>query len=260
MTGVKLKILTTLLCVTTTVFADNGTPSPQQEERDKILSLTALAVVYRDWQSPPTSPQSRGHNIGSILVNKDHEPVFWARNSANITDNGSQHGEVRLIQNFLNCNNIGKYANGYTVYTSLEPCAMCTGLMTLTRVSRVVYVQADPGYGHARDALKKINYPNVFEQYTPETLEQKITLESEFSNYTKTKNDLSITNYLLTSDAKAVFSTAEKSLSEYRVLYSENRATLESAQKFLRTVPGANGDNDLSLYCPNRDNSKQSNL
>ena len=122
---------------------------PIQQERDLILSLTAMAVVRADWQDDDTG---RGHNIGSVLVDAKGIPVFWARNASRRLDNGSQHGEVRLIQNFLNCKGIGRYAKGYTVYTTLEPCAMCTGLMILTQVTRVVYVQEDPGYGDTAEA------------------------------------------------------------------------------------------------------------
>lgn len=252
MNSMKTLVSAALLSLTLEAGAEEATPTEQQVERDRILSLAALAVVYRDWQKAPVTPASRGHNIGSILVDNDSKPVFWARNAANKTDNASQHGEVRLIQNFLNCPSVGKYAKGYTVYTTLEPCAMCTGLMTLTRVSRVVYVQADPGFGHARDALKKINYPNVFDQYSPSDLDQKKALEAGFQNYSQGENNPSITDFLLTVEARNAFSTAEKQLSDYKTTYPENASIVASAQAFVNQVPGVEGDDHLPDYCPTK--------
>jgi hypothetical protein len=35
--------------------------------------------------------------------------------------------------------------NGVTIYTSLESCAQCSGVMSLARIKQVVYLQNDPG-------------------------------------------------------------------------------------------------------------------
>jgi tRNA(adenine34) deaminase len=99
-----------------------------------MLSLAVLYMVYKDWQG--SAKARRGHNIGSILVDKNSVPVFWARNSVTVLDDSSQHGEVRTIQSFLNCPGVGRYVNGYSVYTTLEPCAMCTGMMAMAQVRK----------------------------------------------------------------------------------------------------------------------------
>ena len=54
---------------------------------------------------------------------------------------------------------------------------MCTGMMAMTQVSNVVYVQEDPEYGGAPEALKMITFPRQFNTYTPIGLPQKIALE-----------------------------------------------------------------------------------
>ena len=194
-----------------------------QQERDVILSLAAMAVVRADWQENSTG---RGHNIGSVLVNAQGVPVFWARNAARGLDNASQHGEVRLIQNFLNCKGVGRYADGYTVYTTLEPCAMCTGLMTLTQVTRVVYVQEDPGYGDAAEALKRIHYPKVFEEATVPADPAKGTLEAGFDAYRANDSTKTITDFLLTPAAKAAYDKAVQALRDFRVVHTENASPL----------------------------------
>jgi len=247
MSAFRHLVLVLLFSVTlSTSAAENGS-DPAQVERDQILSLAALAVVHKDWQQ---FPGGRGHNIGSILADKDSMPVFWARNTVNMSGDASQHGEVRLIQAFLNCPRIGKYAAGFTVYTTLEPCAMCTGMMSLTRVSRVVYVQADPEYGNARDALVKIGYPRIFEQYSPPEMSQKKSLDAGYKNF-KTRNPgVTIIDYLLSPEARMIFASAEVELKRYKPRFEENARVVESALAFLKKVPEKGGDDRLSEYCP----------
>ena len=219
---------------------------PIQQERDLILSLTAMAVVRADWQDDGTG---RGHNIGSVLADAKGIPVFWARNASRRLDNGSQHGEVRLIQNFLNCKGIGRYAKGYTVYTTLEPCAMCTGLMILTQVTRVVYVQEDPGYGDTAEALRTIDYPNVFEEATVPANPVKGTLEAGFEAFNKDGSQ-SITVYLLTPEAKAAYDQAVDALADFKVVHAENRATLAAAQKLASSDLTELYGDDMDRLCP----------
>jgi len=46
-----------------------------------------------------------------------------------------------------------KYLDGYTIYTTLEPCAMCSGMMALTKVKRAVYGNPTHLYGRAIERL-----------------------------------------------------------------------------------------------------------
>lgn len=96
-----------------------------EAERDYLYSLLAMCVVRHDWQ---WLEETRGHNIGSVLVkNATGEVAYYARNSNRVLTNGSQHGEVRLVTNFLKCEGEGTYLKDYTLYTTLEPCMMCAG-------------------------------------------------------------------------------------------------------------------------------------
>lgn len=216
------------------------------QEREKILSLAVLAMVYKDWQA---STNGRGHNIGSILVDKNSIPVFWARNSVTVRDDGSQHGEVRLIQAFLNCPSIGKYMNGYTIYTTLEPCAMCTGMVAMTKVDGVVFVQVDPEYGHARQALANIKFPRLFQQSTPNGLKQKNELERGWSSY-RAKKDSSITDYLITEEARKIYSSADQDLINYKVKSPENESMLLATKQFIKNVGPETFDAKMLERCP----------
>jgi len=238
-------LLMLAVTISSAVAQNKGVDLPQKE-RDNVLSLAALAMVYKDWQ---TSRNGRGHNIGSILVDQNSTPVFWARNSVVVRDDSSQHGEVRLIQAFLNCPGIGKYMDGYTIYTSLEPCAMCTGMIAMTKVNRVVYVQDDPEYGHARQALVNIKFPRLFEQKTPKGLSEKSELEQGWATYSKKKGS-AITDYLLTDEARTVYAKADQDLNTYKLKYPQNESMLLATQKFIKDAGPETFDQKMMERCP----------
>lgn len=227
--------------------ANGSVTKTEQLERDQILSLATLTMVYKDWQS---SPDGRGHNIGSILVDKDSKPVFWARNSVTVRGDATQHGEVRLIQAFLDCPGIGKYVDGYSIYTTLEPCAMCTGMMAMTKLNRAVFVQADPEYGHARKALVSIKFPRIFDQTTPYQLSQKAALEKGWERYRGANKGMTITDYLLADEARGIYASAKLELSRFKVKYPVNQTLLQQTEKFLDSVTTETFGKQMLERCP----------
>jgi len=237
--------LTFLLLFLAVVFSLDGlraAPTPTvaqiQEEKDRVLSLAALSVVFKNWQTN-SAAGSRGHNIGCVMVNSNSLPISWNVNCVTILDNGTQHGEVRVVQEFLSSSQAsGKYIDGNTVYTTLEPCAMCTGMMTMTKAKRCVYVQADPGYGSAIKGLNLVRYPRVFEAFTPSTLPQKIALERQFAQFSRINP--SITDYLLTTNARAIYASALNDLNNYRVRWTNNAAFYSSVTNFIATQVNTN--------------------
>jgi tRNA(Arg) A34 adenosine deaminase TadA len=214
------------------------TPAQIQQEKDRVLSLAALSIVFKNWQTN-SAPGSRGHNIGCVMVDSNSLPISWNVNCVTTLDDGTQHGEVRVVQEFLSSTNAsGKYIDGNTVYTTLEPCAMCTGMMTMTKAKRCVYVQADTGYGSAIKGLNLVRYPRVFQAFTPSTLPQKIALERQFAQFSRTNP--SITDYLLTTNAQAVYASALTDLMNYRVKWTNNAAFYSSVTNFIATQVNTN--------------------
>lgn len=223
--------------------------NPVIEEKDRMLSLAVLNMVFRDWQDG--SPSSRGHNIGSILTDAEYNPVFYARNSVTTLNNGSQHGEVRTIQAFLECPTIGRsIPANYRIYTTLEPCAMCSGMMAMTQVSNVVFVQVDPEFGGALDALEAIWYPRRFKTYTPVGLPAKIALENGWENYKKQRPNESITAYLASAGAKQIYSSSYRSLVGLNIRYPENISLKFKILKFLNEVGPERYGKEMLRGCP----------
>lgn len=216
--------------------------SPEvQAERDEIYSLAAYAVVLNDWQQD--GPEKRGHNIGSVLVAPDGRIVNWARNCNAALSNGTQHGEVRLMIGYLN--RVGGYSlKNHTVYTTLEPCAQCSGMMTLCSIERTVYGQTDPGYGKAIERLtldsKKWN-PHGYDPYPRKVISRR--LDSEYADRLDAaykKQGGSITRFLLTDEAKTIFLDAARQLDQYVLKYPrENSHILTHARETVKMVtPG----------------------
>ena len=203
-----------------------------QAERDQIYSLLAYAVVLKDWQTG--GPNQRGHNIGSVLVDPQGNVVFWARNCNQRSKDGTQHGEVRLMLGYLE--KVHSYSlSGYTVYTSLEPCAQCSGMMVLQSIARTVYGQTDPSYGKAIERLKfdstKCGGYKPYPRPVISELSQTDICQMLDAQYAQYKG--SITDYLLSDQAKAIYVAALRELRGFQVKYPDNVATLKQSLDFL---------------------------
>lgn len=208
------------------------TPSPAQQERDEIYALLAYAVVYADWQND----NKRGYNIGAVLVDphrpKGRQLLCWARNSVNTSRNGTQHGEVNLLTNYLHVSRNSK-ARGLRVYTTLEPCPMCAGMLLMQDVEGTLFGQSDPHFGRGAQILSShCSFPKRMFS-APSTLPLRGELEAAF----QAAGQRNITGWLATSQARDLFRHGVELLGRYRVQYSENRSVLAEAQAFLDRVP-----------------------
>lgn len=212
-------------------------PTPKEAERDRIFTLLAYAVVLKDWQGNEEKP--RGYNIGSILVDPDDNVVCWARNSVDVTGNETQHGEVRLMTNYLR--NTKKFAlKQYKLYTTLEPCAMCSGMMTLSEIYATIYGQSDPNFG---DAIQRLELNSTaIGGYTPYpravlSIASDTDVRQDIDEAYAQTSQRSITAWLAGEQAKGFFTQALEELQTMTVEYPENEATLAAARSFLESVP-----------------------
>lgn len=75
--------------------------------------------------------------FGSVLV-KDGEIVYANENQIHTQSDPTFHGEAGLLRRF--CHETGiTDLHDYTLYTSCEPCFMCSGAIVWTKVGRLVY-------------------------------------------------------------------------------------------------------------------------
>jgi tRNA(Arg) A34 adenosine deaminase TadA len=74
------------------------------------------------------------HPFGAILVGPDHETVLLEQGNVNTVN----HAEAVLART-ADMNFPAAYLAQCTLYTTVEPCAMCAGTMYWANIGRLVY-------------------------------------------------------------------------------------------------------------------------
>ncbi|MEH7234530.1 tRNA adenosine(34) deaminase TadA [Bacillus sp. JJ1562] len=85
--------------------------------------------------------------IGAVLVIND-EVIASAHNLRETEQRSIAHAELLAIDEACRRTGFWRLENA-TLYVTLEPCAMCSGAIVLSRVNRVVYGASDPKGGCA---------------------------------------------------------------------------------------------------------------
>lgn len=75
--------------------------------------------------------------FGAVLV-KDDQVVFTNENQIYTRHDPTYHGEAGLIRDFCAQTGITDL-RAYTLYSSCEPCFMCSGAMVWVKLGRLVY-------------------------------------------------------------------------------------------------------------------------
>ena len=207
-----------------------------QLELDNFYTLMSYAVVYKNWQSDTTT-QKRGHNIGCVVVNSNDTVVYWARNCNKILSNGTQHGEVRAMLGYINAKRSYNLKN-HTIYTSLEPCAQCAGMMTLQSIERTVYGQKDPDFGDAFERLQcKLGTCQGCTPYPRSVIsvESKCRLTAMLDSTYHVNRDKfrSITGFLLSDSARVIYQAADSLFRAFTPRHSQNEGPVNYAKQFL---------------------------
>ena len=210
-------------------------------EIDEIFSLLAYSIVYKYWES--NDRKGRGYNVGSILISPENEILDWGINSVNKTENCTQHGEVRLMTRYLDKKGIYSLQN-HTIYSTLEPCAMCAGMMTMASVKRTVNGQRDYHFSKALERLAFDSEPHggyppypriVLSEDTPSPF--GTSLDQAYKNYIQEGNKPIITKFLSTAKAKDIFAEALQAFQAYRVKHPANQQIYEQAMAFFKNLP-----------------------
>ena len=130
--------------------------------------------------------------IGAVLV-KDGEIVYTNENQIYTMHDPTFHGEAGLIRRFCAETGITDLRE-YTMYTSCEPCFMCSGAMVWVKLGRLVYGASNIELEHilgGEDACNcsKIVFDNSFwkPEVTAGVLREECieVLESYFSAHGK---------------------------------------------------------------------------
>ena len=95
--------------------------------------------------------------VGAIIVH-DNKIIATGQNQVIRDADPTAHAEIvalraagRVLQNYR--------LEDCTLYTTLEPCAMCAGAILHARIERLVYAASDPKAGACGSALEVMNHP-----------------------------------------------------------------------------------------------------
>ncbi|EFE55249.1 cytidine and deoxycytidylate deaminase zinc-binding region [Providencia rettgeri DSM 1131] len=75
--------------------------------------------------------------FGAVLV-KDNQVVMTGENHIHTESDPTYHAELGLIRQYCSEHKIMNLSE-YTLYTSCEPCCMCSGAMVWCQLGRMVY-------------------------------------------------------------------------------------------------------------------------
>jgi tRNA(Arg) A34 adenosine deaminase TadA len=223
-----------------------------------------------------------GHNIAAFAVDSNGRIVDFDFNHNKLFNSSVQHAEARLIRRLFGLAAVQdswdltvgpkKYRtdlNDTTVYTSLESCAQCAGIMALANLRTVIYLQPDPGQYMIGQIIKNLSDTRMPE-HIPASVFGLLHFERLVEAYKKYQSDVengtvfwrslkdplkldkgqSITSFLCTDMALDVYREGCEVFSNFVCEYPDyapmsavtntaamtNKAVLEHARQFLDYV------------------------
>jgi tRNA(Arg) A34 adenosine deaminase TadA len=173
------------------------------------------------------------------LVDKNGIPVHYDLNAINSTDNATQHGEVRAITSYIEKHKCFDLS-GFTIYTSLEPCVMCAGMITMTSVYRVVFGQHDVQYSKAFERLAIDTRPiGGFPPYPRRVIAQASTLsyvaeiDQAYQDFLEQDDEKVLAKFLASERAKGIYKRTYEDFLKYEVRHQENSNIYQAALTLL---------------------------
>ncbi|XP_020616661.1 uncharacterized protein LOC110054654 [Orbicella faveolata] len=161
--------------------------TPNQEEKERFMSR-AIELIN---EGP-----SKGHGgpYGAIIV-KDGKIIGEGYNRETIDCDPTGHGEVTAIRQA--CKSIQSCdLSGCEIYTSCEPCSMCTSAMWLCRLDRVYYGNRLNDTKHILDLAPLFQHVATPIDQRSTTVEQ-IKGKEAYDVITKWANDPNLNEYLI---------------------------------------------------------------
>lgn len=164
--------------------------SEPQKERHRIYTRLLMAMIDAYWNGfkrgraghypwnevqDMTFPyEYKGHNIGAIAVDRRGRVLDFDFNHNKLFNSSAEHAEARLVRRIFalaqiadvyeeievdEVKRLGEYdmLSEVTIYTSLESCAQCAGMMALGNVKAVMYLQVDPGMYMIGNLLRNLS-------------------------------------------------------------------------------------------------------
>lgn len=98
--------------------------------------------------------------IGAVIIGEDGRILAAASNRTIKNIDPTAHAEILALR--IAATRIGNYRlTGTTVYSTVEPCAMCAGALVNARVKRLVYGARDERFGAVESLFRVCDSPEL---------------------------------------------------------------------------------------------------
>ena len=109
-----------------------------------MLTDADLGFLRRAIAVAQASRSHGNHPFGAILVDSTGQVLLEAENTVNSDQDVTGHAETNLVR--LASRQLDRATlAGSTLYTSTEPCAMCSGAIHWSGIGRVVFALSEVG-------------------------------------------------------------------------------------------------------------------
>ena len=103
--------------------------------------------------------------VGAVLVDPKGKIVARAGNRTRELSDPTAHAEILVLR--AACADLGsERLQGYDLYVTLEPCAMCAAALAAARVARIYYGASDPKSGGVAHGACVFSHPQA--HHSPE--------------------------------------------------------------------------------------------
>lgn len=113
------------------------------DERWMLVALEAAREAAQAGEVP----------VGAVVVSFDNQMLAVARNRTRTDCDPTAHAEIIALRGAAQTVNNYRLT-GVTVYSTLEPCAMCAGALIQARVRRLVYGARDERAGAVESVFR----------------------------------------------------------------------------------------------------------
>ncbi|WP_368562429.1 nucleoside deaminase [Enterococcus faecalis] len=146
------------------------------KDTDKYFMEYAISLAKQ-------ASEAGNEPFGAILV-KDDIIMWETENKVKTNTDPTAHAELKLVSDFCSKNKITDLSS-YTLYTSCEPCCMCSGAIVWSKIGRVVYSLSHSQLASIAGFNIMISSEDVFSSspFSPEVTGE-IMIEKSISLYT----------------------------------------------------------------------------
>ena len=123
---------------------------------DKIfmrLALDEARLAFNENEIP----------IGAVIIDDSGILVCGEHNRIEQLGDATAHAEILALREASSILNRRRLSD-CTLYSTVEPCAMCSGALVLCRVKRLVYGATDSKFGAAESLFNVVNNPALNHQ------------------------------------------------------------------------------------------------